>query len=345
MRKQTPAFQLKNVFSLLVTVALLSASHLVEGQIGGQKSFEFLNAPSTARLAGLGGVNVSLADRDINFVTSNPALLGDTLQGFASLNYQFLVADIGNAAFSYYNNHKAFGNLAVSVQHTSYGSIEGFDAGGMPTERFNSNETSLLISKSYQQGNFRLGATFKGVFSNLGGFRASAMAVDIGGLFVHPDQSFTIGMVARNLGFVLGEYSETSDTKLPFDVQVGATIKPQYMPFRFSLTAFNLISPDATYDDPGIDEDDAKAVDKILAHLNIGAELLLHRNVNILFGYNFLNHQALKLENAGGGAGVTVGFSAKIKTVDFVFSRMGYVAGTGAYAFTLSTNVNRFFKH
>ena len=36
-------------------------------QLGGKKSFEFLNVPNNARLAALGGVNVSLADRDINF--------------------------------------------------------------------------------------------------------------------------------------------------------------------------------------------------------------------------------------------------------------------------------------
>ncbi len=32
--------------------------------------------------SGLGGVNVSLADRDVNFFLSNPALSGDTLSGY-----------------------------------------------------------------------------------------------------------------------------------------------------------------------------------------------------------------------------------------------------------------------
>lgn len=318
-------------------------AHLSSAQIGGKRSYEFLNVPSNARLAGLGGVNVSLADRDINFVTNNPALLGDTLTGFASVNYQFFVADIGNAAFSYYNRYKGIGNLSVSVQHMRYGALDGYDYTGASTGTFNSGETALLVSKSFQQGNFRLGTTLKGVFSSIGGFRSSAVAVDLGGLFVHPDDLFSVGMVAKNLGVTISEFSETSNTKLPFDVQVGMTLKPKHMPLRFSLTAFNLITPNVNYDAPTDEADDPTTVGKLLAHLNVGGELLLHRNVNILFGYNFLNHQALKLETAGGGAGVTVGFSVKIKTVDFVFSRMGYVAGTGAYAFTLSTNVNRFF--
>ena len=56
-------------------------------QIGGQSSFEFVNIPSNPRLTGLGGINVSLADEDINFSFSNPALNSDTLSGLASFSY------------------------------------------------------------------------------------------------------------------------------------------------------------------------------------------------------------------------------------------------------------------
>ena len=84
--------------------ALYDYSSTAFAQTGGKKSFEFLNVPNNARLAALGGVNVSLADRDINFFFSNPALVGDTLAGFASASYQFYVADIGQATFSYAHN-------------------------------------------------------------------------------------------------------------------------------------------------------------------------------------------------------------------------------------------------
>ena len=62
-------------------------------QLGGQRSFEFLNVPGNARLAGLGGVNVSLNDKDPNFFWSNPALVSDSLSGYASAGYQFFVAE------------------------------------------------------------------------------------------------------------------------------------------------------------------------------------------------------------------------------------------------------------
>jgi len=324
---------------LLGFVCTTSAS----AQVGGKKSFEFLNAPSSSILAGLGGVNVSLHDRDINLFYSNPALTGDTLAGIASANYQFYFGDIGHAAFTYAHPFEKTGAITFGIQHMNYGTIEGFDATGAETGDFNASETALLVSKSHRIGNYRLGATVKGAFSSIAGYRATGLALDLGVVFFHPEQDFTIGLTMRNLGVVISDYSGTGNSRLPFDVQVGSTFKPQHMPLRFSITAFNLTTPDATYDDPA-EEDRNPLLQEVLAHFNFGAELLIHKNVNILAGYNYFNHRALKLETGGGGAGISFGFSAKVKNFEFVFSRMTYVAGTAAWSFTLSGNICKLIK-
>src|SRR5687768_17896614 len=88
-------------------------------QLGGKKSFEFLNVPNNARLAALGGVNVSLRDRDVNFMFSNPTLVGDTLAGVASAGYQFYVADVGQTTASYAHQFKNIGTLSFGFQHLS----------------------------------------------------------------------------------------------------------------------------------------------------------------------------------------------------------------------------------
>jgi hypothetical protein len=309
----------------------------------GQSSFEFLNVPVSARLSAMGGVNVSLANRDINFFYSNPAVNGDTLAGFASVNYQRYVADINHAAFAYSNNFSGIGNLTIGVQHMNYGSIKGFDQTGNETGELNAGETALVIGKSHTLGNYRLGASIKGIFSNLAGYRANAVALDLGGVFTHPQQALTVAIVIKNFGIVVSDYSGSASSKLPFDVQVGATFKPSHMPLRFSATAYNLVNKNLLPDDPALTDDDPSSVEKIFAHLNFAGEILLHRNVNLLLGYNYLHHKNLKLENAGGGAGLNLGFSASIKAVDFVVSRSGYVAGTASYAFTLSTNIHKYF--
>lgn len=304
-------------------------------QLGGKQSFEFLNVPNTARLAGLGGVNVSLADRDIALAFSNPTLVDDSLAGFASVNYQFYVADVGQATASYVHDFKKIGSLAFGVQHLSYGTIKSYDATGAELGDYKSGETALYISKSHQVSNFRFGATLKMAFSSIAGYRANALMVDVGGLFVHPQQYLTLGLVVKNLGFVLQDYTESSSSQLPFDVRIGATFKPEHMPLRFSITGYNLTDE---YDSPDFNSEPG-TVQKIFRHVNFGAEVLLHRNVNVIIGYNYLVHQELKLEKAGGIAGISFGFSANIRSFEFVFSRSAYVVGNAGYAFSVAKNL------
>jgi hypothetical protein len=313
-------------------------------QLGGQRSFEFLNVPGNARLMGLGGVNVSLNEKDVNFFLGNPALVGDSLAGTASASYQFYLADIGQATFAYTHQFKSIGTLSFGVQHMGYGEITGYDDTGSAIGSFESGETALVISKSQQIGSFKIGANLKTVFSSMAGYHSSAMMLDIGGTFVHPNKQLTIGLVIKNFGFVLSEYSETSSTHVPFDVQVGVTFKPEHMPLRFSLTGYNLAAAGDAYDNPADDQDDPSSFDKFLQHINLGAEILLHRNVNILLAYNFLRGQELKTINSG-GSGLSFGAAINIKGLDLVFSRSSYSVGQGAYAVTLAANIqNMIFK-
>ncbi len=323
-------------YRIVVLAMLLSCQGLA--QWGGQRSFEFLNVPGNARLAALGGINVSLVDKDINFFFSNPALVSDSLAGVASAGYQFYVADIGQSAFAYAHRFRSVGTLAFGVQHFSYGAITAYDASGLEIGSFKSSETALVMSKSHQVSNFRIGANLKAVFSTIAGFRASAFMLDVGGTFVHPTRNLTVGLTFKNLGVVLSEYSETSDTKIPFDVQVGATFKPQHMPLRFSLTAYNLVSIANPYDDANDADNNPSSMDKLLRYFNIGSEILLHRNVNILLAYNFLRQQELKTANSR-GSGLSAGAAIKIKAFDIAFSRSSYSVGNGAYSFTVSADI------
>lgn len=318
-----------------------SSSALAQNVI--RKSFEFLQVPSAARMSALGNINVSLPDRDANFFQFNPALNGDTLGGVASVNYQFYIAGIGNSSVVYVHDFDRVGTISFGVQHLSYGTINSFDAAGNEIGEFRAGETALSISKSHQISNFRLGATAKVAFSNLAGYRASALLFDIGGLFIHPNGRFMIGMSVTNVGIMLSDYSGTSDTKLPFDVQAGTSFKPEHFPVRFSVTAWQLTDPGAYYD-PASGMDKPSAFDQVARHLNFAAELLLHRNVDLMMGYNYGMHQELKLNNGGGGAGITFGFSVRVRAFEFTFSRSAYVAGQAGYALSLSQDMNKLFR-
>jgi hypothetical protein len=327
----------------LISVCLLFVSCSVIAQVGGQRSFEFLNVPGYARLAGLGGVNVSLADRDINFFHANPSLAGDTLAGTASASYQFYVADVGQATFSYAHDFERIGMLTFGIQHLDYGTIKSYDDTGMEVGDFKSGETVVVIGKSHLVSSFRMGASLKFAFSNIAGFRASAMMMDLGGTFIHPSKDLKIGLVIKNLGIILNDYA-AEKSAMPFDVQLGATFKPEHMPLRFSITGYNLARKDVAYYDGAGGKEKPGALDKLMRRFNFGVEVLLHRNVNVLIGYNYLVHQELKLEEGGGGAGLAFGFSARIKSFEFVFSRNAYVIGNAGYGFTLSKNIDSILK-
>lgn len=323
-----------------LTLSTISA----QAQVGGKNTFDFLNLPPGARLAGLGGVNVSLADRDLNFMVGNPALFSDSLAGVASASYEFYVADIGQAFVSYAHEFGGAGTFAFAIQHLNYGTINGFDDTGMETAEFQSGETALMVARSHQVNNFRVGATLKAVFSNIAGYRASGLLLDLGGIFIHPEKFLNVGLVIKNLGVMLNDYSDDSSRKLPFDVQLGTTFKPQHMPLRFSLTAYHLTQPDIAFADLSNEESQPGTVAKVLSHVNFGMEILIHRNVNILAGYNYLNHRELKLSGGGGGAGISLGFSARVRQVELAFSRTGRVAGNAGYTFTLASNIYKLIK-
>lgn len=313
-------------------------------QLGGRRAFEFTDIPGSARLAALGGVNVSRADRDINFFLSNPALAGDTLTGFASASHQFYPGGIGLSTAAYAHRFNRIGTLLLGIQHINYGAIDSYDASGAALGQVQAGETAIVVGRQHQIGAFRLGVNVKAVFSNLAGYRASALLADIGGLYQHPQHDLTVGLLIRQAGVVLSEFSSTSRSTVPFDVQVGTSYKPAHMPIRFSLTAYHLAHDQVVYDDASTGGDSPRGAARVMRRLNFGAEVLLSRNVNVLAGYNVLQHQELKLNNGGAGAGISLGFSARMKSFEFVFSRRGYVAGKAAYTCTLVANLNTLIK-
>ncbi len=318
---------------------------LAYAQLGGQQSFEFVNIPANPRLVALGGVNVSLADEDVNFAFSNPALNGDTLSGLASFSYLDYFADVSVLSTIYQHNFNKYGSWFMGVQHINYGNFDSFDATGADLGNFNAAETQVIVGRTHTIGIFRLGATLKFLNSNIGGYAANALVADIGGIFKHPKKQFTAALAFKNIGVVLSDYTENENSKLPFDVQVGMSFKPEHMPFRFSLTGYNLAENDATfYNSADNVSEEPGSIDKAMRHLNIGAELLLSKNLNFRFGYNHLVRQELKLEETGGGAGFSFGVMFKIKTFEFAYSRGGYHAAGGSNSFSVTVNTNKLLR-
>lgn len=334
------------MFQRIVLLIFVLSPFIGYGQIGGQHSYEFVNIPANPRLTGLGGVNVSLANQDVNFGLNNPALNGDTLSGKVSFSYLDYFADASIVSTVYQHDFGKYGAWFFGITHLGYGEIDSYDDTGASLGTYSANETLVIIGRAHQVGNFRVGASLKFINSNLAGYSSSAIAADIGGVFIHPDKQLTVGLAIKNIGLVLSDYTTTSDSKLPFDVQLGISFKPEHMPLRFSLTGYNLNKGDITYfnvnDVDGPDK--TGEFDNVLRHVNIGAELLLSKNLNVRFGYNHLVRQELKLAETSGGAGISYGLMFRIKAFEFAYSRGGYHAAGGSNNFSVTANTNMFLK-
>lgn len=315
-------------------------------QIGGKKVFEFLNLPTTARAAALGGVVVSATENDAAMFLSNPALLNPDNDQFLSVSYMGFYADIKYSTLTYAHTFKKIGTVGFGVQRMGYGEFESYDASGNPTGQFDAGETAFTISNSHQVGPFTMGANLKFVQSSIYTYSANGIFLDFGGIYSHPEKQLTLALNMKNLGFLLSDYTNTGNAELPFDVQAGITFKPEYMPFRFTFTAYNLSRDNMAYFDEGLfgAEEKPGQVDKIFRHINVGTEIILGKNFNVRLGYNHLLRKELRLSSTSGGAGFNFGFMLKIKAFELAYTNSSYHANGGRSFFTVTSNLNRFFK-
>ena len=328
----------------------MSLGPSVKGQVGGQRSFEFLHLPNSAQVSGLGGVNVSLRSDDVNAFFANPALSKDSLAGQAAVNFMAYFAGINYTNLAYVTDVPHVGYLSIGLQHLSLGEIEGLDPAGQAIADVRSGETALTLGHAHQWGPFSIGANLKWVGSNIAGFRASALMLDLGGAFVHPEKDWVIGLAFKNLGFLFSDYSATADSKVPWDIQLGSSFKPKHMPFRFSITAHQLYRGDIVYNDPndpaanGQEPEEAGLGEMIFRHFVFGTELLVSKNLVLRLGYNALVRKELRLEETAGGAGFSYGLGFRVKRFSFAYSRGGYHAAGGAHHFSISTDLKSLVK-
>lgn len=325
-----------------------------QAQVGGQHAFEFLTLPASAKQAGLGGANLSSRDADATMLLANPALLNAEMDGRATLAYVNYLSDIGQSTATYVWNSERLGRTGVGLTYLNYGKFEQFDAAGNSLGEFSVNEYALGITRAVTTGNFTLGGTARLAVSGIAGNHAVSTLLDAGALFKHPTTDFTVGLAVKNLGYELRPYNGSEREPLPLDVQVGASIKPEHMPLRFSLTAHHLQQFDIVYLDSTqrgkLDENNQeikpkKSVgDQIARHFVVGGELLLSKNFQVRFGYNHLRRRELRLDTRSGGAGFSFGVSFRLSQFQLDYTRAYYhVSGAGNY-FTISRNLESLFK-
>ena len=321
---------------------------------GGQDSFSFLKIPTPARVAALGGIAVSNTRPEGQFFLQNPALLDSSSHNQLALTFVPCFADTRFYTLQYGLPIKTKGHWAAGLQYLTYGSFEQTDLTGNAIGTFTANDYALSLTHARTEGNFTLGATLKAVGSSIDTYSAFAVLFDVGGTWRHPEKELIFGLVAKNAGFRLKTYFPgQSAPGLPFDLQAGVTVKPEHLPIRATLTAHHLHRFDIVYNDPALNvtydlngnpvPNKITVPEKILRHLSVGLEFLIHRNVNLLAGYNHMRRQESRLATGSGAAGLSFGVGVQAKGFQLTYARAlatPTVGGSSHLSFQL--NLNRF---
>lgn len=340
---------------LFIIVVLLITDINLFAQIGGSQSLDFTNTAVNASNFALGGVDASHRSIDNNHFWQNPASLDTTFNNFISYNYNENIADVQNHTVSYTLSREKLGNFALGISYWNYGEMEETDENGNEIGDFRASDMIINLGYARRFENFSYGLNLKLANSSIASFNSTALLFDLGGQFIHPEEDFVVGMVFRNIGLPLSNFTSDSEFNLPFDLRVGGSFKPKHMPLRFSMSLHRLYRYDIVYDDPntfsGFDEngepirDKPSALDKASRHLVVGTELLIAKGFNIQAGYNFMRRTELQIAERKGLVGFSFGMLLKVRSLQFALARsVDHISGATT-KLTLTSDLNFITKN
>jgi hypothetical protein len=333
------------VFLLLFAYCCFVEPKTAFAQFGGRKSFSFLNNAGAGRVLGLGGVNLTASDDDVQMFVHNPALLNEKIKNHFTFTHTSFARQAGRTflagVLNVRNKHIGF-----FLNYNSYGDFIAADNAGNKTGTFSASEYFMGLSYAHKITHYSLGANLKFAGSNIDAFSQYGLFADLAAAFIHPEKDFKIALLMKNFGFPLKKFYADSPYLSPADVQIGTSIKPDNMPLRMSLTFHQLFNNKNAYNDPNLyTEFDANGnpVVKEISGFNrfsrkivLAGELLLGKYLRASLGYNFLTRREMITSARAGMTGLSYGFFAKLKWLEVGFSQEIHHVGGNATAFSVS---------
>jgi hypothetical protein len=341
----------------LTVVLLVFVATSIKAQVGGTHTYDFLNLTNSARVAALGGKNISLNDNDLNLSFHNPALLTPETSHNLVVNYVNYYTDVNYGYVSYASDRDSLGTFALGLHYLNYGTFTKADAGGTINGSFTAAEYALNIiySKSIIDSAIRVGVNVKPIYSQLYKYHSLGLVADLGITYTNKEKMYTVAAVIRNMGSQITSYTGTYEP-VPFEIQLGITKKLEYAPFRFSLTLQQLQKLKMTYTDTikqGVDPNTGELIEKSkiaqfadnsLRHCIFGVDFLPTKNFYFSLAYNYQRRQELAIVDRPGMTGLSWGFGFKISRFRLSYGRATYHVAGASNHFSISTNLAEFYS-
>lgn len=291
-------------------------------------AFDFLRVDPGAKGSSLAGAFDTYTD-DPNAMFYNPATLSTMTSRKVSAGFGKYLLDMNFGTLSYAQKYKEIGWFGIGIKYFDYGSFDKADEEGNTTgETYSANDLMLSVGYSnfmYEKLNY--GITLKYIYSGIGEYKSSAVAADLGLLYLLPEQQMAFSLSVNNIGTQLSAYIDTKE-KLPLDVRLGFSKRLEHTPVRLNLSLSKINEPR----------------EKFVQHLKafaIGAEIIFSDNVSARIGYDNEQRQDLKLGSSLGIAGFSAGLG--IRFADRVVFDYG-LNSLGAIGSTHRVNIGYIFK-
>lgn len=281
-------------------------------------AYNFLNLPSSTLAYGLGGINISTIDDDINATDQNPALLGPEIDMQLGVNYMRYVGDSNFAGLRFGMRATDRSAWSIGVQYFGYGEIKGADVNGTLTETFSPKDVAASATYSHDiTDRWRGGINLKFAFSSYDRYSALAIATDLGVNYYDPERDLSFSVVVANLGGQVKRFNESYD-RLPVDLRLGWTQSFGTLPVRWSITAWNLTKWSLPYYENGDGTTDAKPVLKdsfgsnLFRHLIFAADFVPSDRFRIGIGYNYKTRTDMSTYSRSFLSGFSIGAGLKV---------------------------------
>ena len=322
-------------FFFVILIVLVAGSGQVEAQPGAEMTpFQVLRIEPSARAAALGGAFAAVADGTVNGLFYNPALPGPATSRSASVSYVNHLSDLNAGSATYSHTVRGLGTtVSGGLRFAHWGTFEGRDRFGNRTGDFRAGEVVLTAGAARPFGaRMRYGGSLHLMHAYIDRMQATALAVDLGGLYRIPEQRVTLGVSLRHLGGMLDGFAQTRES-LPLDLQVGLSKRLAHLPLLLTVTGYDLTNLST-----GIKG--GSTTDHVLSHLTFGAELQPGDVLRLRAGYNHRRSTELALTDRFDLAGVGLGFGVTVSalTVDYAYNSWSSLGGL--HQFTLRADLN-----
>ena len=277
----------------------------------GTTAYEFLNIPTSAHSAALGGNAVSMIEDDVTLMFENPALLSNVSNN--SLNFDFMSYMSGSlklsAAFSRQLGQR--GNWSIGAQVLNYGKMTETNASFEELGTFNANDINIQGGYTYMfTDKLTGGVQGKVLMSNYGDYSSIGLAVDLGLNYYNAAKGLSVGLVAQNLGGQVDPLYEANQ-KIPFNLVLGISKMLPNAPIRINVDFSDLTHWKKSYF--AVSGEELSSSKRFLNHLAIGAEVFPSKQTWVALGYNFRRAYEMKVLDSSHWAGFSIGAGLSVK--------------------------------